>query len=105
MILGAESFSLSYWSESRNSLPGSKAPGDKGLNILFFIAQKDSLIKIGVIGGQGVTFPLFSFSHFFLGALRGALPPQTRPSLDSEAATMYKLKGKSSNMRTGQGFK
>ena len=30
---------------------------------------------------------------------------QTRPSSDSEAATMYKLKGKSSNMRTGQGFK
>ena len=30
---------------------------------------------------------------------------KTRPSLDSEAVTMYKLKGKSSNMRTGQGFK
>ena len=30
---------------------------------------------------------------------------KTRPSSDSEAATMYKLKGKSSNMRTGQGFK
>ena len=30
---------------------------------------------------------------------------RTRPSSDSEAATMYKLKGKSSNMRTGQGFK
>ena len=29
----------------------------------------------------------------------------TRPSSDSEAATMYKLKGKSSNKRTGQGFK
>ena len=29
----------------------------------------------------------------------------TRPSSDSEAATMYKLKGQSSNMRTGQGFK
>ena len=29
----------------------------------------------------------------------------TRPSSDSEAATMYKLTGKSSNMRTGQGFK
>ena len=28
-----------------------------------------------------------------------------RPLSDSEAATMYKLKGKSSNMRTGQGFK
>ena len=31
--------------------------------------------------------------------------PKTRPSSDSEAATMYKLKGKSSNMQTGQGFK
>ena len=30
---------------------------------------------------------------------------ETRPSSDSEAATMYKLKGKSSNLRTGQGFK
>ena len=30
---------------------------------------------------------------------------KTRPSSDSEAATMYKLKGQSSNMRTGQGFK
>ena len=29
----------------------------------------------------------------------------TRPSSDSEAATMYKLKGQSSNMRTGQSFK
>ena len=29
---------------------------------------------------------------------------KTRPSSDSEAATIYKLKGKSSNMRTGQGF-
>ena len=30
---------------------------------------------------------------------------QTRPLSDSEAATMYKLKGQSSDMRTGQGFK
>ena len=30
---------------------------------------------------------------------------EKRPSSDSEAATMYKLKGKSSNMQTGQGFK
>ena len=30
---------------------------------------------------------------------------KTRPSSDSEAATMYKLKGKSLNMQTGQGFK
>ena len=30
---------------------------------------------------------------------------KTRPSSDSEAATMYKLKGQSSNVRTGQGFK
>ena len=29
----------------------------------------------------------------------------TRSQLDSEAATMYKLKGQSLNMRTGQGFK
>ena len=29
---------------------------------------------------------------------------KTRPSSDSEAATMYKLKGQSSNMRTGQSF-
>ena len=29
---------------------------------------------------------------------------KTRPSSDSEAATMYKLKGQSSNMRTGQRF-
>ena len=29
----------------------------------------------------------------------------TRPSSDSEAATMYKLKRQSSNMQTGQGFK
>ena len=29
---------------------------------------------------------------------------ETRPSSDSEAATMYKLKGRSSNMRTGQSF-
>ena len=35
-------------------------------------------------------------SHYF---------KKTRPSSDSEAATMYKLKGKSSNMWTGQGFK
>ena len=30
---------------------------------------------------------------------------KTRPSSDSEAATMYKLKGQSLNMSTGQGFK
>ena len=36
--------------------------------------------------------------------VRGAVP-KTRPSLDSEAATMYKLKGRSSNMRTGQSSK
>ena len=30
--------------------------------------------------------------------------PITRPSSDSEAATMYKLKGRSSNMRTGKSF-
>ena len=30
---------------------------------------------------------------------------ETRPSSDSETATMYKLKGKSSNMQIGQGFK
>ena len=30
---------------------------------------------------------------------------KTRPSSDSEAVTIYKLKGKSSNMRTGQSFK
>ena len=30
---------------------------------------------------------------------------KTRPLSDSEAATMYKLKRKSSNMQTGQGFK
>ena len=30
---------------------------------------------------------------------------QTRPSSDSEAVTMYKLKGQSLNKRTGQGFK
>ena len=30
---------------------------------------------------------------------------QVRPSSDSEAATMYKLKGKSSNNGTGHGFK
>jgi len=30
---------------------------------------------------------------------------QTRPLSDSEAATMYKLKGQSSNMQTGQNFK
>ena len=29
----------------------------------------------------------------------------TRPLSDSEAATMYKLKRQSSNMRTGRGFK
>ena len=30
---------------------------------------------------------------------------KTRPSSDSEAATIYKLKEKSLNMRTGQDFK
>ena len=30
---------------------------------------------------------------------------ETRPSSDSEAATMYKLKGQSSNMQTVQSFK
>ena len=30
---------------------------------------------------------------------------ETRPSSDSEAATMYKLKRQSSNVQTGQGFK
>ena len=30
---------------------------------------------------------------------------QTRPSSDLEAATMYKLKGQSSNKQTGQGYK
>ena len=29
---------------------------------------------------------------------------ETRPSSDSEAATMYKLKDQTSNMRTGQSF-
>ena len=29
---------------------------------------------------------------------------ETRPLSDSEAATIYKLKGQSLNMRTGQGF-
>ena len=32
-------------------------------------------------------------------------PNKTRPSLDLEAATMYKLKGQSSNLQTGQSFK
>ena len=35
----------------------------------------------------------------------GEMNLKTRPSLDSEAATMYKLKGQSSNMQTGQSFK
>ena len=30
---------------------------------------------------------------------------EIRSSSNSEAATMYKLKGKSSNMQTGRGFK
>ena len=34
-----------------------------------------------------------------------SLIKKTRPLSDSETATMYKLKGKSSNLRTGQGFK
>ena len=29
---------------------------------------------------------------------------KTKPSLDSEAGTKYKLKGQSSNMQTGQSF-
>ena len=29
---------------------------------------------------------------------------ETRPLSDSEAVTMYKQKGQSSNMQTGQGF-
>ena len=33
------------------------------------------------------------------------LHEKTRPSLDSEAATIYKLKGQSSDIRTSQGFK
>ena len=36
--------------------------------------------------------------------LRGGLK-RTRPSSGSKTATMYKLKGYSSNMQTGQGFK
>ena len=37
---------------------------------------------------------IFSHNHMAIQIL-------TRPSSDSEAATMYKLKGQSSNMRTG----
>ena len=33
--------------------------------------------------------------------LKRVMGPKTRPSSDSEAATMYKLKGQSSNIRTG----
>ena len=36
--------------------------------------------------------------------MHGHFSKKTRPSSDTEAATMYKLKGQSSNMRTGQGF-
>ena len=36
--------------------------------------------------------------------IRGGIT-KTRPSSDSEAVTMYKLKGQSSNMQIGQGFK
>ena len=36
--------------------------------------------------------------------IQNILGDKTRPSSDSEAATMYKLKGQSSNMRTGQSF-
>ena len=35
----------------------------------------------------------------------GRLENKTRPSTDSEAATMYKQKRQSLNMQTGQGFK
>ena len=38
-------------------------------------------------------------------SLREGIKEKTRTSLDSEAATMYKQKGKSLNMQTGQGFK
>ena len=39
---------------------------------------------------------VFDFSYIDL---------KTRPSSNLEAATMYKLKGQSLNMQTGQGFK
>ena len=45
----------------------------------------------------------FHLNGYFL--LTGGFNLKTRPSSDSEAATMYKLKGQSSNMRTGQGYK
>ena len=43
----------------------------------------------------------------FIGILRTTFSVRQiyRPSSDSEAATMYKLKGQSLNRRTGQGFK
>ena len=50
------------------------------------------------IHADKMIIPLFFHFHFPFGS-------KTRPSSDSEAATMYKLKGKSSNMQTGQGFK
>ena len=44
-------------------------------------------------------------SQGYLDQIESWTQGQTRPSSDSEAATMYKLKGKSSNMQTGQSFK
>ena len=50
-------------------------------------------------------FPIF-VTLFFMAPLKlNIYSNKTRSPSDTEAAMMYKFKGKSSNMQTGQGFK
>ena len=69
--------------------------------------QKVQNSKFGLFDKRGGVrifrvFPNLNVDYF---ETVNASVEQTRPSSESEAATMYKLKGQSSNMRTGQGFK
>ena len=58
---------------------------------------------LGAVASLGLAV---SVSHSVRQEDRSILAIQkTRPSSDSEAATMYKLKGQSLNMQIGQGFK
>ena len=74
---------------------------------------KAKLSFAGVLAELGNTFlipiekcfNIFSLNQGRINVLpEGSHHNQTRPSSYSEAATMYKLKGQSSNMRTGQSF-
>ena len=63
-------------------------------------------LYIGFLGAVASLGLAVSVSHSVHQEDRSSLAIQkTMPPSNSEAATMYKLKGQSSNMQIGQGFK